>query len=177
MGNRQIADLFPGIYVNPQILKQFLGILIHFLIVRPVNACHFSVGNPSHPDIFHDVACHDRVQFLMDHRNACHHGGLWSRQGYTLSFDPYFSFIRLVKSKGTFHQCGFAGAVLPHQCVDGPWPHDQGNVIQRFDTRKTFGDMLHFKDAVICLHKLPSLLVSHQCTAVHWSVKAPHQAA
>ncbi len=55
----------------------------------------------------------------------------------------YFAFVHMVDAEEAFHQCGFAGAIFTHECMDGPGADLQIYFVESFDTGETLADPMH----------------------------------
>ena len=153
----QFAHGAPGIDIDIQIIEKGLGILIHFLFIDPMNGTDFFVGNPTDPDIFHNIAGANGMQLLMNHGDAFIHGIPGIPEGDFLAFNFNYAFIGVVQAKGTLHQSGLACAVFAHQRVNRTFSDGEGHFVQCFDTRKRFADVFHFQHDARVIHPGPPI--------------------
>ena len=121
-----------------QLLRLFdLSLLIHQAVFPDL---------PAHEDIFVHGHVQDRIQLLMDHRNAHIHGFLRIGHMIGLSVEEDLSAgIFRINPHQDLHQGGLSGTVFSHQCMDFTGFHLQLHMVQRHNTRKGFADILHFQ--------------------------------
>ena len=94
-------------------------------------------------NIFSDAAVRDRLQFLMNHRDAPMQRVVRILDIHFFIVENNLSLIFFVDPEQTFHQCGFARAVFAHQGMHGSWADIQTDVIERFDAREAFTYIFH----------------------------------
>ena len=101
------------------------------------------------PDVLHDAARRDRVELLLDHRDA----GVASPPAATAKRTSLPGERRSRRRRAAtspnrhVHERRLAGAVLAAQGVDGARPDGEVDVVERGDARERLGDAAHARAA------------------------------
>ena len=105
----------------------------------------FLGGIAPNVDILADGTLRDGLQFLMHHGNAPvkRVQRAFDLDFFTLVND--FAFIHVIDAEHTFHQGGFARAILAHQRMDGAGPQLQLRVVQCLNAREGLDNATHFQ--------------------------------
>ena len=140
--HREVPQRLLGRHVQAALLDQLLrlfdlSLLIHQAVFPDL---------PAHKDIFVHGHVQDRIQLLMDHRNAHIHSflGIGHMIGLSVEEDLSAGIFR-INSHQDLHQGGLSGTVFSHQCMDFTGLHLQLHMVQCHNTRKGFADILHFQ--------------------------------
>ena len=162
--NRHFAHNGLRIDIQPEFFEQLLGRGIHLLL-----ACQRNAGGDlresAQPHIVHDIALQRLIQLLMHHGNAVFQCLLGVCKVDFPAIQVHMSAVLGIHAEQALHQRRFAGAVLPHQGMDGACFHGQRNIVQRLDAGKRLVDILHAqKHICLCLRLICSLFHSNHLT-------------
>ena len=90
-----------------------------------------------------------RLQLLMYHCQSFVKGFIRIVDLYFFPVQIDLSFIHMINAEQTFHQGGFTGAVLSHQCMDGTGTNFEVYLVQSLNARETFRYPAHLQ-SVLC---------------------------
>ena len=126
-------------------LEHLGRVRVHLFVVDHRDGTELFGGVASHINIFADAALRDGLQFLMHHGNAPVQRiqRAFDLDFFTLVND--FAFIHVIDAEHTFHQGGFARAILAHQRMDGAGPQLQLRVVQCLNAREGLDNATHFQ--------------------------------
>ena len=121
--------------------QQLCRLPLHFLAVNPetFHLADFLTAEY----IFRHRHIHNRVDFLIDHGDSLPADQLNAGSIQFPAVKGDDSLIPCIQARQNLHQRGFSRAVLPHQGVNTSPAHIQIHGIQRFDSGKTFTDILN----------------------------------
>ena len=106
---------------------------------------------PPEPDVLHHASGRDRMELLLDHRDACVEGGARGAERDLLPVEDDPPGVRLDQAEEAVHQRRLAGAVLADERVDRSATQAEVDVPERDDARELLVDAVQFERDVVWL--------------------------